>query len=163
MNSFKIICFPLWIIFLLFNSLWIVSCDTPIDFGREEQAIRKVWQNNINSICTGNWDEFAAVWDHSAEVSVIHPHSGEWLKGWKEVSYKYEQVLNSGMRCILVRNDLTLHISSSGDIAWGTVDMIVQFNDSNKTTNHPWQTVVFEKIKGEWKLVYLLSTLPKLE
>jgi len=146
-----------------FLLLWTISCNTKPDIHKEEQKIREVWNGFTNSLCNGDWESFSKVWDHSTKVSVVHPHIGEWLTGWEEVQHKYEKLLDSDFRCTLKKNNLSLYISNSGDMAWGTVDLIVEFNDSSNTTNHPWQTVVFEKIKGEWKLVYLLSTLPKLE
>lgn len=140
-----------------------ISCGITSDTNTEEQEIRDLWNRFINSICDGNWEVFSKAWDHSPKVSVIHPHIGEKLNGWEEIQPKYHNLLNSAFRCSLPKNELEIHISNSGDMAWGIVDLIVQLNDSAKTTNHPWQSVVFEKIQGEWKLVHLFSTLPKLE
>lgn len=67
-----------------------------------EQEIRELWDRFTNSICDGSWEEFSNSWDHSSKVSMIHPHFGEWLKGWEEIRPKYYQLLNSEFRCTLV-------------------------------------------------------------
>ena len=149
---------------IVMSITFLLSCnqaDKPLT--NNEQEIRELWDRFTNSICNGNWEEFSKSWDHSSKVSMIHPHFGEWLKGWEEIRPKYNQLLNSEFRCTLEKNELVLNISNSGDMAWGIIDMIVQLDDSAKTKNHPWQSVVFEKIHEEWKLVHLYSSLPKLE
>lgn len=65
------------------------------------------------------------------------------------------------MKCSFPKNDLILNISESGDMAWGTADMILQFDDSTKSQARLWETGVFEKINGEWKMVLGMASGPR--
>lgn len=115
----------------------------------DRKQIQELWANASNYVCNGDWDKYSKCWDHSSKIQIMHTDQGEWLTGWEEIGKKYEMLLKSGMRCIILKNEFILNISNSGDMAWGTADISFQFNDSTKTKVHLWETVVFEKIKGQ--------------
>ena len=99
----------------------------------EEKQIRELWTGASQNICNGDWESYSECWSHSSKIRLIHADQGEWLKGWEEIGAKYEKMLTSGISCIIPRNELEINISSSADMAWGTVDIIIQFNDPAKT------------------------------
>ena len=82
---------------------------------------------------------------------------GEWLHGWEEFAPKYEAMITSGVKFILYKNELSINVDKNGEIAWGTADVIFQIKGSNEKKHHMWETVVFEKIDGEWKIVQALA------
>ena len=120
----------------LFAILLISCCKSILDTGTNEKEIRNVWDNTINAICTGDLSLFEKCWAHTEIIQVVHPSHGEVLQGWLEIENHYQKVLNSDFRCFLQRNELSVMISRTGDIAWGMADMIVQFNDSIGSTSH---------------------------
>ena len=128
----------------------------------EERQLRELWTRASESICNGDWTSYRQCWSHSLDIQLIHPDQGEWLKGWEEIGAKYEEMLNSGISCSIPRNDLKLNISSSADMAYGTVDINIHFNDTAKTKVHLWQTIVFQKIDGKWKIVHGIASIPKI-
>ena len=127
----------------------------------EERQIKELWTRASDYICTGNWKKYKECWSHSPQIQLIHPDEGEWLKGWKKIESKYEKMLNSGFKCSILSNELELNVSPSGDMAWGTVDIILNFNDTAQTRLRLWETLIFEKINGEWKIVHGMASIPK--
>jgi ketosteroid isomerase-like protein len=141
-------------------ALSMQSCKT-VNIKNEETQIREFWTKTCDYLCRGDWENYSESWDHSSKIQVIHPEQNEWLTGWEKIRIKYEAMLKSGMSCSLPKNELTLNISEDGKMAWGTVDVIIQFNDSTKTQVHAWETVVFEKNKEEqWKMVLGMASIP---
>lgn len=128
---------------------------------KEETEIRELWTKACAGICNGDWESYAACWSHTSKIQLIHTDRGEWLTGWEEIGAKYKKMLNSGISCNITRNQLRLNVSSSADMAWGTVDIIIHFNDNDKTRVHLWETVVFEKMEGNWKIVCGMASIPK--
>lgn len=145
---------------LLVGMTLLTSCNN-VDLKDEEKQIRELWTRASDYVCNGDWGNYAKCWDHSSKIQIMHTDQGEWLTGWEKIGTRYESMLNSGMRCSIPKNDLTLNISSSGDMAWGTVDIIIQFEDSTQTQAHLWETVVFEKIDDQWKIVHGMASVPK--
>lgn len=127
----------------------------------EEREIRDLWTRASENLCSGDWSGYAECWSHSQKIQLIHSDQGEWLEGWKEIGAKYEEMLNSGMSCNILRNVLKLNISSSAEMAYGTVDILIHFNGTAKTKMHLWETIVFEKIDGKWKIVHGMASIPK--
>ena len=143
--------------------LLISSCNIKPDLKNEERLIREFWDNASNYVCTGDWENYSRCWDHSSKIQIIHADQGEWLTGWEKIRVKYETLLGSGMKCSFPKNDLILNLSSTGDMAWGTADIILQFSDSTNTQIHLWETCVFEKIDGQWKMVMGMASVPNLK
>ncbi len=127
----------------------------------EEKQIRKLWQEASEYIRTGNWEGYKNCWKQNLEFQVIHPFHGEWLNGWVQVREKYKKLLQSGVQFTTLKDDLTLYISKSGDMAWGTMDVIFQIGENQNNTVHVWETGAFEKIDGEWKFVMGMACNPK--
>lgn len=129
---------------------------------KEEKQIRDLWFKACENLCDGDWEGYADCWFHSPQIQLIHPDQGEWLKGWEEISAKYLEMLNSGITCNIPRNVLNINISSSAEMAWGTVDLQINFSDVDKTQLHLWETVVFEKVNGKWKIIHGMAAIPKI-
>lgn len=141
--------------------LTLISSCNNVDLNNEEKHLREFWAKTCDYLCSGDWDNYSNSWDHSSKIQVMHPEQNEWLTGWAKIREKYEAMLKSGMSCSLPKNELNLNISDDGKVAWGTVDIIIQFNDSTKTQVHAWETVVFEKNQeGQWKMVLGMASIP---
>ena len=129
---------------------------------KDEELIRKLWNDASRHLCNGDWEKYSVCWDHSSRVQVIHPDQGEWLSGWESVKVKYQTLLGSGMRCTVSQNKLSLNLSLSGDMAWGTANTVLEFSDESGTSLHLWEAVVFEKINGQWKMVMGMASIPEI-
>lgn len=132
-----------------------------INLQKEEIQIRRLWKDASECICTGNWEGYKNCWKQNSEFQVIHPFQGEWLNGWIQVREKYKKLLQSGGRFTSLKDDLTLDISKSGDMAWGTMDIIFQIGEDKNNTVHVWETAAFEKVNDEWKFVMEMACSPK--
>lgn len=118
----------------------------------EERKIRELWDQACLSICNSNWKIYSKIWDDSPGIQLIHPDKEEWLTGWEEISHYYKKLFDEGIKCELLKNDLNLNLSPSGEMAWGTVEITLLFQKKELPVRL-WETVVFEKKMGTWKLV----------
>ena len=139
---------------LSFSSNWV----NPEE---EEKQIRELWQEAGEYLSTGNWEGYKNCWKQSPDIEVIHPVQGEWLRGWNQVSEKYKELLKSGVQWNMLKDELTINISHSGDMAWGTMDVVFQIGEDKNNTVHLWETGAFEKVNGEWKFVMGMACSPK--
>ncbi len=145
---------------VIIGMAFLNSCDK-LDKEEEERQLRELWTRASHYVCTGDWENYKLCWAQSSKTQLIHPDEGEWLKGWDKIGSKYEKMLKTGIRCSISHNDLTINVSPSADVAWGTVDITIDFQDTERTQIHLWETVVFEKIKGEWMIVHGMASIPK--
>ncbi len=118
----------------------------------EEREIRELWDKACSSLCNCDWKTYATIWDKSMGIQILHPDKQEWLTGWEQIGPYYKQFFDASVRCKLLKNDLKLNISRSGEMAWGTVDLSLKYLE-NEISFRLWETVVFEKKDGAWKLV----------
>lgn len=126
-----------------------------------KKQITELWNTACESICNGDWESYSQCWSHSSNIQLLHPDQGEWLTGWNEIGNKYKIMLTTGTTCRISRNDLKLHLSPTAGMAWGTVDIQLHFSDSAETSLHLWETVIFEQIDGQWKIVHGMAAIPK--
>lgn len=127
----------------------------------DENQIKELWNRASHDVCTGDWENYKTCWSHSSKIQLIHSDEGEWLQGWEKIGAKYEKMLKSGVRCSIRSNDLILNVSASAEMAWGTVDITIDFNDTEQTLLNLWETVIFEKIHDKWKIVHGMASIPK--
>ena len=80
-----------------------------------------------------------------------------WYSGQGKSCDEYLQAEFLTDQFILHKNELSINVDKNGEIAWGTADVIFQIKGSNEKKHHMWETVVFEKIDGEWKIVQALA------
>ena len=130
-------------------------------FEKDEKQIRELWAGACEDICKGDWESYSKYWSHNTNIQLIHPDEGEWLIGWDKIGAKYREMLKPGFTCTILRNELILNISALADMAWGTVDIEIDFNITVGTKLHLWETIIFEKIDGQWKMVHGMASIPE--
>lgn len=54
---------------------------------------------------------------------------------------------------------MRIHVSLSGEMAWATVESVIRTSDP-KLERTMWQTLVFEKLSGVWRLVHAHASKP---
>jgi ketosteroid isomerase-like protein len=54
---------------------------------------------------------------------------------------------------------MRIHVSPSGEMAWATAQIVIRTHNS-KLERTTWQTLVFEKISGVWRLVHGHASIP---
>lgn len=118
----------------------------------EERHIRELWDTACISICSADWETYSTIWDKNPNIQLLHPDKEEWLTGWEQIGPYYKESFDAGVKCEILKNDLQLNLSPSGEMAWGTVEISLQYQES-KLHATLWETVVFEKKEGKWKLV----------
>lgn len=123
-----------------------------LNLEKEEREIRILWDKACLSLCSSNWKNYSEIWDKNPKIQLLHPDKGEWLTGWEQVGPHYKSFFDAGMQCEILKNELELNLSPSGEMAWGTVDISLQYRESDIPVRL-WEIVVFEKKEGAWKLV----------
>ncbi len=123
-----------------------------VDLARKEKEIREIWTEMSEYGMKGDWDTYSKYFVQTGRFQMIHPGIGEWLNGWNEFSEKYEDMMRRGMKYSIVKNDISINVGSGGDLAWGLVDFVFYFDAEPNNKLHMWESVVFEKIDGDWKI-----------
>lgn len=148
-------------------SLLLASCgravDTrivgePGDAQQDRAQIRAVWDHASHAVCTGNWPEYEDVWAHGPEIELMHPGEREWLVGWDAIGPKYRALLTSGFRCEAITREMRIRVAPSREMAWATVEVELRMSGQSAVTS--WQTAVFERREGRWRLVHGHASVP---
>ena len=134
------------------------NCTNRVDYLKEEEKIKELWYKISEYGANGDWENYAYYFDQTEKLQIIHPGMGEWLNGWDEFSGRYKAMMESGVAYTIVKNDIQINVSKSGDMAWGLADVIFSFDSNPDNKIHMWESIVFEKIADEWKLVMCMAS-----
>lgn len=142
---------------LVFIIGFFSSCNKEIDYQKEEEKIKEVWNKTSENLGKGDWDNYAECFDQTEKLQIIHPGMREWLKGADEFSPVYKNRIKSGNTYTEEKNELlNVNISESGDMAWANAEVIWSMDGFGKN-NNLWYALAFEKIEGEWKIVMAMA------
>lgn len=150
-----------FITLVILGILGISSCNTKPDLALEEQNIRQLYKNLIKFSTEKNWEGYSGLMTQDPKLQIIHPENGEWLMGREAFEQAYEPLIRSGVNADFLKNDLKLYFSRTGDMAWGTIDVLARFNDYDSLMVHSWNVAIFEKEKEGWKVVFFNQSVPK--
>ncbi len=126
-----------------------------MDPEQERAAVRAAWNRGNRALEAGDWEAYSDFWAHADYAQVIHPHRREWLHGWHELGPAYRDLLAEGPAIRTRTREMDIRVSPSGEMAWATVEADLSFGSQGEAGEITvWQTVVFEKIAGAWKLVH---------
>ena len=132
------------------------GCNKKVDYQKEEEQVKILWEETSSFAQNGDWENYTKCWSHSPNLQVLHPGSREWLKGWEEFASVYENRIKSLSAATMHKNEFTVNVNESGDMAWGIADVTFSFNPENVI--HMWETVICEKVEGEWKIVSVMAS-----
>jgi ketosteroid isomerase-like protein len=95
-----------------------------------------------------------AVWAHENYVTLINPRDKGVSVGWDAVKNNWEVAFKDYAELKLTQLDGP-HIHVSGNAAWSTglVQADVKLKDGNAVSSSVFETDVYEKRDGQWKLV----------
>ena len=125
-------------------------------------AIRALLEEAAAALRTGDWSRYQAVWAHELWIELIHPAEGEWLHGWEAIGKGYRELLESGVWPDPQRRALHVHVAPSGEMAWATAETVVRRPGLEPVEVTLWQTFVFERLGGSWRLVHAHASVPAL-
>ena len=123
-------------------------------------AIRALLEEAAAALRTGDWSRYQAVWAHESWIELIHPAEGEWLRGWEAIGKGYRELLESGARPDPQRRLLRVRAAPSGEMAWATAEALVRRPGLEPAEVTLWQTFVFERAGGSWRLVHGHASVP---
>jgi len=94
------------------------------------------------------------VWAHESYVTLINPRDKGISIGWPAVKSNWEGSFKDYAELKLTQLDGP-HIHVNGDAAWSTglVQADVKMKDGNAVSSNVFETDVYEKQGGQWKLV----------
>jgi uncharacterized protein (TIGR02246 family) len=129
--------------------------------GSGDQAeIRALWDRASRALCTGDWESYEALWAPTEYIELIHPHEGDWRVGWDAIGPAYRSLLTSGFRCESETRLMRIRVAPAGDMAWATATVVIRATDP-PMEHTLWQTLVFEKMQGRWRLVHGHASVPQ--
>ncbi|MBN1118089.1 MAG: nuclear transport factor 2 family protein [Bacteroidales bacterium] len=149
------------ILIICITSLLLVSCQPKPDLKTEEQKIIQLFDELAINANQANWEAYSKLWNNSPKLQVIHPNSGDWLSGWQEFAKVYEPIIKKGVNADYVKKDFRINFSNTGELAWGTVDLTMRFEQNDSLIHRTWNVFVAEKIDNEWKLDLVSQSVPK--
>lgn len=119
-----------------------------------------MWDRASRALCTGDWEGCQELWARTEYIEVIHPQEADWRTGWDAIEPAYRSLLASGFRCESETRSMRIHLSRAKKMAWATAEVVIRAADP-PTERTLWQTLVFEKIRGRWRLVHAHASVPK--
>lgn len=135
--------------------LSLVACEERPSPEDERAAIRAAWDRGVQALESGDWETYRDFWAHVGYAQVIHPDQGEWLVGWDSIGPSYREFLADEQRLEARTRNMRIRVAPSGDMAWATLEADLDFaSEEDTATITLWETVVFEKVASEWKLVH---------
>lgn len=127
----------------------------------DQAEIRALWDRASRALCTGDWESYKELWSQAEYIEIIHPQEGDWRIGWDAIGPAYRSLLTSGYRCESDTRLMRIHVGPAGDMAWATAMVVIRATD--RAMEHTlWQTLVFEKMQGRWRLVHGHASVPQL-
>ena len=133
------------------------SCNQKVDYQKEEQQIRELWSKTSEFLANKDWENYSNLADHSEKLQIIHPQTGQWLKGYNEFSEVYKNILESDYTYTEYENELlNINISTNGDMAWANAKVTWSMYGPDQK-NQMWYALAFTKADGEWKTVMAMA------
>jgi hypothetical protein len=139
--------------FLGVTMLSVVGCQSQPDLAEEARAIRELWEAGARALENRDFDAYSNIWANNERVQVMHPDVPEWLVGWSALGPRYQERMAEGPDVRGRTYDWTVTVSPSAEMAWATMKVEVQVITSDTLTFIAWESAVFEKVDGNWRLV----------
>lgn len=140
------------------------ACSNKVIYAKEEEQIREVWNKISKYGEKGDWENYKKYIDQTEKIQLLHPEMGQWIKGWEEFSAFYKGMMEQGITYTALTNDLKVNINKCGDMAWLLAEVILAYDSNPDQKFRMWNSGVFEKIDGEWKMVMgMACSVPNAE
>lgn len=120
----------------------------------EKTKILDIWQEANQALQNKNWNKYSRMWAHTDYIQILHPEEKSWLKGWKRIKPAYRGLIEEGPAVESEYYDVSIRISKDSTMAWLTCKNKIRLMNGDDIEFESWQTCVFEKIAGEWKMVH---------
>jgi ketosteroid isomerase-like protein len=106
----------------------------------------------LNRVANGNADSLAAIWSHSAVVTVMHPIGGRQV-GWDAVRASFEQVAQLASDGQVELKDQLIYVT--GDLAYevGIEQGRVKLAGQPVTLEYR-VTNIYQREAGLWKMIH---------
>jgi ketosteroid isomerase-like protein len=125
------------------------ACTPSIDVEGEKAAVRAAWDDLSRAFEAKDWDRYAQFWVQDADLQVVHPSMGDWIKGWDAFQQRYKAIVASDAEWASETRRFEVQISQEGDAAWAVIEIVLTMNGTEQTM---WEVAVFKKIQDQWKL-----------
>jgi ketosteroid isomerase-like protein len=126
----------------------------------DRAEIRALWDRASRALCAGDWEGYQELWAPTDYIEVIHPQEADWRVGWDAIGPAYRSLVDSGFRCESETRLMRIHLSPAREMAWATAEVVIRAADPPMERTL-WQTLVFEKIQGHWRLVHGHASVPQ--
>lgn len=125
-----------------------------MSLNKEKEKVLEAWRHGSKALQDQNWKNYLDYWAHTDYVELIHPKEKEWLRGWKSIGSGYRQFIRQEPVIELEYSNVSIHVSQHADMAWLSCKASMKLTLDNSYEIESWQTNIFEKIDGKWKLVH---------
>lgn len=146
--------------FLGVTLLSIGACQPQPDLAEEARIIREVWETGSRALENRDFDAYTDFWANNERIQVMHPDVPEWLVGWTALGPRYEERMAWGPELRGRTYDWTVSVSPSAEMAWATMKVEVKVIAADTMTFTAWESAVFEKLDGRWRLMNVHMSTP---
>lgn len=136
------------------------ACQPQPDLAEEARAIREVWEAGSRALEDRDFDAYSGFWANNERIQVMHPGVPEWLVGWNALGPRYQDRMAGGPELRGRTYDWTVSVSPSAEMAWATMKVEVQVMAVDTLTFIAWESAVFEKLDGRWRLMNVHMSTP---
>jgi hypothetical protein len=140
--------------------LSMIGCQPRPDLAEEALAIRELWEAGGKALENRDFDAYSNFWANNERVQIMHPDVPEWLVGWSTLGPRYQERMAGGPDLRARTYDWAITVSPSAEMAWATMKVEVQVITSDTVTFVAWESAVFEKLDGSWRLVQVHMSTP---
>ena len=140
--------------------LSMIGCQPRPDLAEEARAIRELWEAGGRALENRDFDAYSNFWANNERVQIMHPDVPEWLVGWSALGPRYQERMAEGPDLRARTYDWAITVSPSAEMAWATMKVEVQVITSDTLTFVAWESAVFEKLDGSWRLVQVHMSTP---
>jgi len=140
--------------------LSLSACQPQPDLAEEARVIRELWDAGARALENRDLDAYSSFWANNERVQVMHPDVPEWLVGWSALGPRYQERMAGGPDLRGRTYDWTVTVSPSAEMAWATMKVEVKVITTDTLTFIAWESAVFEKLDGSWRLVHVHMSTP---
>lgn len=146
----------LWYIICVF-SFFLISCQSNKKIEREKKAIIQVIEESTNAYKARKLSKLDSIYLHCEATTriIVGKHGFVYEKGWEDIEAAYKTMFTDHPFSITTKYDkidFTIKVYKNSAIAFH--DEII-YDSENEYQRHQIGVHFLEKVKGQWKIVYL--------
>ena len=143
----------------------IIACEKKVDIEKTKSEVKQTIDAFHQAYFNKNFETFSKFFAIDRDILFLGTSNNEYLVGRENVLNSYKESINTIEFTNVDIQKESIHVHSSGNIAWITrIDNVkAKSGDMTFDLNGLRWTAILEKINGEWVFVHSHTSLPTPE